>query len=187
MKSEIREIMKAMRKAMDKADVFEKSRNAEKIFLDSPIYQNAKTVMLYMPLGNETDTLNILSNAHFDKKTVVVPVTDSETFEITAHEITEDTEFKKGVFSLCEPKEKKPFDSSKIDVVLVPGVSFSRGGKRIGFGKGCYDKFLKGLDAIKIGFCYDFQIADDFETDEFDVEMDFLITESELINCKMEQ
>jgi len=184
MKSIIREEMKEKRRAMQKSEVFGKSLIAQNIFLESNIYCEAKTVMLYIPLGNEISTDEIIENALLSGKDVLVPVTDSKTFEITAHKITKDTEFEKGVFSLTEPKEKAQFDSSRIDVVLVPGVAFSAGGNRIGFGKGCYDKFLKDIRATKVGFCYDFQVLDEFETDEFDIRMDFLITEKEFIDCK---
>lgn len=186
MKSQIRDEMKNMRKALDKTVVLEKSQSAQKIFLESKIYQDSKVLMLYMPLGNEVSTLEIIKNAFDDGKTVLVPVTDSSTFEITAHKISKETEFEKGVFSLCEPKYKEQFDKDKIDVVIVPGVAFSRNGSRIGFGKGCYDKFLKNCTATKVGFCYDFQITNEFENDEFDVEMDYIVTEKEIINCKTE-
>jgi 5-formyltetrahydrofolate cyclo-ligase len=184
MKSKIREEMKMKRKAMPKEVVLAKSLMAQSVFLDSDIYREAETLMLYIPLGNETSTLDIIEKAYDDGKTVLVPVTDSKTYELTAHEITRDTEFEKGMFSVTEPREKVPFDTSRIDVVLVPGIAFSRDGSRIGFGKGCYDKFLKDTEVLKVGFCYDFQITDEVYADSFDIEMDYLITEKEFIDCK---
>ena len=47
--------------------------------------------MLYMPLGNEVLTQKMIENAFADGKTVLVPVTDGETFEISAHKIEQDT------------------------------------------------------------------------------------------------
>lgn len=185
MKNEIRKEMKQKRSEMDEREVTEKSQSAAKIFLESEIYKNASSVMLYMPLGNEISTLEIISDAFGRGKDVLVPVTDSNTFDITACKITENTEFEKGVFSLTEPKDRLPFYSSEIDVVLVPGIAFDRTGGRIGFGKGCYDKFLKGIKAIKIGFCYDFQLVGNIEVDETDINMDFIITEKEIIRGKL--
>ena len=184
MKSKIRDEMKIKRKSMPKEEALAKSLIAQSTFLDSDMYRESEILMLYIPLGNETSTLDIIEKAHFDGKTVLVPVTDSKTYELTAHKITKDSEFEKGTFSVTEPKEKADFDVSKIDVVLVPGVAFSRWGSRIGFGKGCYDKFLKDITALKVGYCYDFQITDEFYSDDFDIEMDYLITEKEFIDCK---
>lgn len=186
MKNEIRNKMKEMRKAMHKNDVFEKSQNAQNLFLKSKLYNEAEAIMLYMPLGNEMSTVEMIKKAHSDGKTVLVPVMDGKTFEITAHRIYKDSEFEKGVFSLTEPIEKSPFDISKINLVIVPGVAFSKTGERIGFGKGCYDKFLKDSTAIKVGFCYDYQLTDEIITDDFDIKMDYLVTEKEIINCKTE-
>ncbi len=177
--------MKLKRRNMKPEEAIEKSRMAQKIFLESEQYKNAKSVMLYIPLGNEVDTSGIISDALASGKNVLVPVTDRETFEITAYKITEETVFEKGTFSVTEPKEKLSFDASKIDVALVPGIAFDRFGGRVGFGKGCYDKFLDDIKAVKIGFCYDFQLVSHIETDSNDIAMDFIITEKEFIRGKL--
>lgn len=185
MKNKIREEIKEKRKIMNPEEVREKSSLAQKMFLEWDRYKKAKTVMLYMPLGNEVNTLEIINDALLKEKNVLVPVTDRETFEISAYKITDNTEFEKGAFLINEPKEKIPYDSSKIDLVLVPGITFDRAGGRIGFGKGCYDKFLKDTKAIKVGFCYDFQVIEHFETSKTDINMDYIVTEKEIIRGKL--
>lgn len=185
MKNKIREEMKRKRKSMNLEDVFQKSQSVQKCFLEIEQYKNAKSVMVYISLGNEVDTTEIIRDAFSSGKNVLVPVTDSETYEISAHKITVTTEFEKGTFSVKEPKERVCFDKNEIDVVVVPGIAFDRHGGRIGFGKGCYDKFLKGTKAIKIGFCYDFQLVEHIETESNDVSMDYIITEKEIIRGKI--
>ena len=180
MKNKIRKEMIQKRKALKAEEVFEKSMLAQEIFLESEIYKKAESVMLYIPLRNEVDTSIIMSDAFDTGKNVLVPVTDSETYEISAYKITKSTEFEKGTFSVKEPKERLPFDASEIDVVLVPGVAFDRFGGRVGFGKGCYDKFLEKLSVLKIGFCYDFQLLNRIKTDKNDVNM-----EKEIIRGKL--
>lgn len=181
MKSKIREEMKNNRRNMTVEEVLLKSEQAQNLFLQSRQYNTAKSVMVYIPLGNEVNTSKIIEDAFKSGKNVLVPVTDSETYEISAYQITKDTEFEKGTFSVNEPKEKVFFDKNNIDVVLVPGIAFDRLGGRVGFGKGCYDKFLKGTKAVKIGFCYDFQLIDRIETSETDISMDYIITEKEFL------
>ena len=83
-----------------------------------------------------------------------------------------------------EPEATSKADASDIDVVIVPGIAFGRNGARIGFGKGCYDGFLKNLGAVKVGFCYDYQICGGFIGEEHDINMDFLITESGVQACE---
>lgn len=169
---------------MQREEVLEKSRVIESLFLESEIYKNAKCVMLYYPLGNEVDTMVILQSLFDDKKTAVLPVTDEKTNEITPVIVNEKTDFLKGAYSVFEPLGAQPITKEKIDVIIVPGISFSKNGARIGFGKGCYDRFLNGTNAIKVGFCYDAQISCDDFGDQFDVGMDYLITESGMICCE---
>lgn len=184
MKNSIRKQKKLERACMTENDVLEKSHQASRIFLNSDIYTNAKNIMLYMPLGNEISPIGIIKAALFENKTVLLPVTDKNTLEISAHKINEDTVFQKGVFSLTEPKDAEPFYPEKIDTILVPGVAFTKKGARVGFGKGCYDMFLSKTQAIKVGFCYEFQLCEEFETNTFDIGMDYILTENELIKVE---
>lgn len=183
MKNEIRLLNKKLRTEMDKSEVDSKSRMAAENFLASEIYKNSALVMPYMPIGNETDTSGIIKRAFDDCKKVAFPVTDSKSGEITAYYADADTLFVKGAFSVYEPDSAELADINEIDVVIVPGVAFDKSGARIGFGKGCYDRFLKHISAVKIGFCYEFQICDKIIADEHDINMDYLVTENGLIKC----
>lgn len=186
MKNEIRKEFKLKRKIMEKFEVCEKSARACKLFLESDLYKNAKVLMLYMPLGNETDTREIINKAFADGKKVVFPVTDEKSGEITPCYATAQTKFEKGAFSVCEPKIIDVADVLDIDVVIVPGIAFDKEGARIGFGKGCYDGFLTKTKAIKIGFCYDFQLCEKIPTEDYDIKMDYIITENGVFDSENE-
>lgn len=169
---------------MTKKEVEEKSFRACDNFLASDIYKNSKILMLYMPLGNETDTTKIIKRAYEDGKKVVFPVTERESGVITPYFADENAVFEKGAFNVNEPKNGAKADLPDIDVILVPGIAFDRKGARVGFGKGCYDRLLKDTDAVKAGFCYDFQVCDGIPAEKHDVTMDFLVTETEMITIK---
>ncbi len=183
-KEELRKINKEKRRKLLKDEINEKSIKASRIFLDSEIYKNAKTIMLYYPLGNEMDTSHIFERALADEKTVAFPITNVETNELTAIITDSNTQFLKGGYKIFEPNSKKVIDKSLIDVVIVPGIAFDKKGNRVGFGKGCYDRFLKGTDAIKIGFGYEFQMTNEILADNFDVCMNYIISENGLVNCE---
>ncbi len=184
MKNKIRMELKEQRRNMTVEDAVEKSDLAAEIFLKSTIYKNAKTLMLYMPLGKETDTGRIIERAFEDGKRTVLPLTDAKSGNITPVFFDKNTVFKKGSFSVLEPQEGEFLNKTKIDVVIVPGIAFSPKGGRVGFGKGCYDMFLVGMDAVKVGLCYEFQLCEDIPLDEHDVKMDYIVTEKRLISCK---
>lgn len=182
-KDELRRINRAKRNEMKPYENKEKSKKASENFIKSDIYKNSNVIMLYYPLGNETDTLYIFKNALADNKMVVFPVTDTVTNELTAVFADSNTQFSKGAYSVYEPDIKKVFDE-KIDLVIVPGIAFDKRGFRVGFGKGCYDRFLDKIIAVKVGFCYDFQIVDVIENDSFDIKMDYLVSESGMMVCE---
>jgi 5-formyltetrahydrofolate cyclo-ligase len=183
LKAETRELIKAERRKMSDEDVLEKSIKASTLFVNSEIYKKSKCLMIYFPLGNETDTAEIARAAYGDKKKIVFPVTDETQCEIVPYAAEEDTRFIRGGFSVFEPKGTQAVDKLKIDTIIVPGIAFDKFGSRIGFGKGCYDRFLRDLPAVKVGFCYEFQLCDKIDADDFDVKMDFLITEEKIIRC----
>ena len=163
---------------MTKKEVGEKSFRACDNFLASDIYKNSKTLMLYMPLGNETDTTKVINQAYKDGKKVVFPVTDKESGVITPCYAEETADFVTGAFNVNEPQNGTKAELCDIDVVLVPGIAFDCKGARVGFGKGCYDRLLTETDAVKVGFCYDFQVCDNIPAEEHDIMMDFVVTES---------
>ncbi len=76
----------------------------------------------------------------------------------------------------------------EIDVWLVPGVAFSRDGKRLGRGKGYYDSTLekRRADSVTIGIAFELQILDDVATEPHDVTMDFIATERGVFTTRRE-
>jgi len=183
MKKEIRNHFKSLRDKTEINTLTKLSQQAQELLLSCNEYKSAENIMIYLPLGNETDTSEIISRCFEENKTVLLPVTNRETCHMDAVVYTPSTTLEPGAFSVSEPQNSTVFDKNKIDLVIVPGIAFSQRGGRIGFGKGCYDRFLKGIPATKIGFCYDFQLSNLIRCDNDDVEMDFIITDRKIYNC----
>ena len=51
-------------------------------------------------------------------------------------------QLQKNIWGILEPKQGVPTESEKIDMVLVPMLTFDTKGNRVGYGKGYYDRFL---------------------------------------------
>jgi 5-formyltetrahydrofolate cyclo-ligase len=68
------------------------------------------------------------------------------------------------------------------DVLLVPGLAFDKSRNRLGRGRGYYDRYLQSFSGIKVGVCFELQLVDKVPVDEFDVELDYLITEKNIYN-----
>lgn len=77
-----------------------------------------------------------------------------------------------------------------LDVVLVPLVGFDRRGNRLGFGGGYYDAsfaFLRDekrpATPLLVGIGYAFQELDALDAEPWDIRLDYIATENELIDC----
>jgi 5-formyltetrahydrofolate cyclo-ligase len=68
---------------------------------------------------------------------------------------------------------------SPIDLVLVPGIAFTRAGARIGRGAGFFDRFLahRAARAIKIGIAFSFQIVESLPLERHDVRLDLVVSD----------
>jgi 5-formyltetrahydrofolate cyclo-ligase len=88
----------------------------------------------------------------------------------------------------CAPQQlHAPQD---LELVLVPLVGFDRRGNRLGSGAGYYDRsfaFLKDAarpaQPLLVGIGYSFQEVPALPAQDWDVRMDFIATERELIGC----
>ncbi|SFR91306.1 5-formyltetrahydrofolate cyclo-ligase [Dyella sp. OK004] len=93
-----------------------------------------------------------------------------------------------GIPEPVAPKELlEPF---QLDLVLVPLVAFDRRGHRIGYGGGYYDRgfaFLKEqvrpTEPLLVGIGYAFQELPEIEAERWDVPLDYIATDQELIDC----
>jgi len=68
-------------------------------------------------------------------------------------------------------------DVAEINLVLVPGVAFTRGGVRMGRGGGYYDRFLAqpNLRARKLGVCFMKQLVETLPVESHDQPVDRVI------------
>ncbi len=71
-----------------------------------------------------------------------------------------------------------PYKVVEPDWYLVPGVSFSLEGKRLGRGKGFYDRFLETRKGTKIGLAWTGQMKENIPVESHDCHMDFIVTEN---------
>ena len=68
----------------------------------------------------------------------------------------------------------------KPQILIIPGLGFTIKGERLGRGKGYYDRYLSGFSGIKVGVCFETQVFETIPTDEHDIELDYLVTETEI-------
>ena len=182
LKKQIREQAHANRK--DQADKEGLSRIICEKFVSLPEYDRAKTVMFYVDVRTEVRTRDYLSTALTHGKTIVVPwCNDQGELELFRLESMDDLAI--GMYKILEPKPElrllpeRQVPVEPLDLVMVPGVAFTREGARMGHGKGYYDKLLEHArpDAPLVALAFECQLFPDIPTQAHDVFMDQIITE----------
>lgn len=176
-KKEIRKEMLSKRRSLEKEYVEEKSDAVFEKLKTTPFFKNAETVFCYADFQNEIKTDKICD--FFKLKQLFIPKIINE--EMYACGISDEKE--KNIYGIDEPVFSSAF-SGKIDLCIVPLIACDKKGARIGFGKGYYDRFLKGKDTLKVGICYSWQVLEKIESEPHDVKLDYIVTEKEIIEVK---
>lgn len=182
MKNELRKKYLALRSSKDKAELKEASEKIVRKLFSVEELQQAKTIMVYVSFGSEVETTELIEELLKSGKIVCVPLCNSRELSMTARKITGLSDLSCGAYGIKEPGKTAPVISKEnIDFVVVPGCVFSKEGQRIGYGKGYYDRFLRGMKAVSCGLAYDFCIVDELPYEETDIPLDMVITQSEII------
>ena len=158
-------------------------------FVALPEYAAAKTAMWYLDVRSEVRTRFQLADALSSGRRIVVPyctVDDRGANKLGLWHLTGMDELVAGTWKILEPPRErwgepgKEVDPQQLDLVMVPGVGFTREGARMGNGQGYYDRLLDRvrLDAPLIALAFDCQIFPELAVSPHDVYMDKVITET---------
>ncbi len=177
------------RKAINDKELNEKSQKIINHLYETDFYKEAKCIMAYIDFRNEVKTEEFIKKTLSENKKVIIPISVPKTRELILSELRDfDNELIKGTYGILEPKEDfiRKTDFNNIDLVLVPGVAFDKRGFRIGYGAGYYDRFLSKLDESvpKVALAFDLQMVPKVEEGPYDIAVDYIITESGIIECK---
>ncbi len=72
-------------------------------------------------------------------------------------------------------------------LILIPGLAFDMKGRRLGRGKGWYDRFLQrsaSSGSVVVGVCFSSQIVPEVPTEKHDRKVDLLCTELALYSVQ---
>lgn len=181
-KTSLREELTAKRKAMAPDLIDARGIKIQARFLATPYYEKARTVALYAPIRGEVPTRDILTAALLDGKVVCYPLSHVHGRILSFRAITSESELEPGRLGVREPTSASELVSvNQIDLFVVPGLGFTKNGKRLGRGGGYYDSTLRAASqrARRIGLAFSEQVVPELPTNGDDVDMDLVVTESE--------
>lgn len=186
--SSLREEKNALRRALreraaELSDAYRQSADAaiRRAVLASGAWHDARTVFAYVSMWTEPDTRALLSDALAAGKALYVPLCRADgTME--AVRVRSLAELRPGLRNIPEPPaDAERLGEGRVDLALVPCVSVTRDGCRLGHGAGYYDRFLALHPCRTLCLCYEALLSGRVPTDEHDVTMDAVATENGII------
>jgi 5-formyltetrahydrofolate cyclo-ligase len=185
---EKKEARRQIREAVGRLTAAERSEKSEVIRrrLEAlPELRRAQTVMGFLPMPDELDTLPILADLLSARKRVYVPRTFVRQKRMIPIRLTDLGKLKHGEFDILEPETEETCAVGELDFVIVPGRAFDRKGNRLGRGAGFYDGFMaqKGFRAVRCGVAFACQVLDEIPHNENDLPVAMLVTENKVVLC----
>ena len=147
-------------------------------------FQNARHILFYWSVSGEPDT-RVLVEKNLEEKELYLPVTRGKS-HLQSVPVQKPLRLKRGHEGVPEPVGQDPnsFFDGRVELVVVPGVAFDRKGNRLGMGKGYYDRYLVSVpNAVRVALAYEEQVLDHVPKEPYDVPMDWIVTDREIIQC----
>jgi len=184
-KAELRRHLLTQRAMLTSAEIAQHSAVIATHVCALPAFCASHTVMVYMALPQEVQTMPIITQARQSQKCVAVPVIRGQ--DLVAVALSEaPTQLRRGRFGILEPcGTPRVIHPQEIGCIAVPGIVFDARGGRLGFGKGYYDRFLRQLPTTtyRCGLAFGIQVVSYVPQAPHDVCMHGIVTEQGCIPC----
>jgi len=142
---------------------------------------NLKSIGGYYPSNYEIDDLEILNFLEKKNFKVSLPIIEKDN-QMNFYNWSRNDPLKINKFGIPEPVSSKIFYP---DILLLPLVAFDSNFNRLGYGGGYYDRYIEKIEkikkVIKIGLAFSFQKILSIPINQYDKQLDFIVTEKEIL------
>lgn len=148
-------------------------------------FASGAVVSGFASLADELDCMPLLHRLAGEGVALALPLVTGKGKPLTFRAWAPGDAMDAGVWGIAQPKADKPVVEP--DIVLVPLLAVDRGGWRLGYGGGFYDRTLQGLRARKpvlaIGLAYEEQVVDAVPHLDYDEPLDWVLTPAGAVRC----
>lgn len=146
----------------------------------SALWKKSNCVLAYMPIQREPNIFPLILDGLKNGKTVALPrfAEDLEAYQLAViRDPAQD--LAPGRYGVPEPADHcASLPLNRLDLSLIPGLGFDYKGRRLGRGKGFYDRLLAGASGTKAGLAFDAQLQEALPCEAHDVVLNCIITPS---------
>lgn len=187
-RQQLRRELKNKRQLLNNAEVQRDSRLIAKNLWACHVLSRAKRVAVYLAMPGEVDCRWIVEGARLRKMRIFAPVLSNG--KLLFAPLETQSKFANNCYGIAEPTApaNKLLRGQHLDAVIVPLLAFDSAKNRIGMGGGYYDRTFafrnrrsKWKRPLLIGVAYSFQQVNDFRAAIWDVPLDTVVTEQQLL------
>ncbi len=182
LKTQLRARLLDRRRALDPETVRRASALACTRLAALPEWAAAGTVALYVGWRGEADPLPLLDAA--GGRRVALPVIAPGEELLRFYAVDGAADLAPGAFGIPAPvpEAARAVAAADLDLVVVPGVAFDAEGRRLGLGRGYYDRLLAAAPrALRVGFAFEWQLVASVPVEAHDLSMDLVVTEGSVL------
>lgn len=175
-KKRIRRLMRARLAAVPTSERAAASEALCRIVRGHPLWREAESVMLFAPMPEELDIWPLAEEAWAKGRRVAFPKYAAERSGYLPAFASGPEDLAPGRFGIQEPIGPPSRGRQKLDLIFVPGLAFDFEGRRLGRGKGYYDRLLSTLEGIFCGVAMEFQLLSALPEEKHDRRMNWIAT-----------
>ena len=176
-KQQLRKTIRALEKELPAAYKAESSAAIARHLLAMPEYREAGTVFCFVGTAREIDTTAILQDALDAGKRLCVPLCVGDGI-MELRQITSLGQLSPGAYGILEPPADSPvIGPDGVDFAVLPCLSCSHSGHRLGQGGGFYDRFLAHYPGGAVMVCREKLIREDIPLEPHDCPVPWVVTE----------
>ena len=180
-KQKLRKFFLKSRKGLVGTEFRIKNEKTTKRLLNLEEVENRKNILIYLSVDKEVETDGIINGLLKKGANIFVPFYSKKHKSWGLCKFQGWQELEEGPLGILQPKNPGITSADIVDLAILPGLAFSKGGVRLGYGKGVFDKLLSQSKALKIGLAYDFQVVEKLPREKHDLVMNIVVTEKRVI------
>ncbi len=184
-KTQLRKKLRLRRQALSPSTQLAAAEAVTRYITQLPGWSTARHIALYLANDGEIDTTPLTTMCRNTGKQLFLPVIDKQNL-LGFAEWADGSKLISNRYGIPEPSSDVPrFAASRMDIIMLPLVAWDRQGRRLGMGGGFYDRALAGAEgALLVGLAHALQEVPQTPHDDWDIPLDFVVTDSALHCCQ---
>ncbi|MCC8020111.1 MAG: 5-formyltetrahydrofolate cyclo-ligase [Rikenellaceae bacterium] len=159
----------------------EKLRQSKTVFSileKTTVFRKSRNIGFFWSLTDEIPTQDVIRK-WAGRKNIFLPRTEGDGMHFVWY--TEGCEMEEGDFRILVPAGAARIDPAELDIIIVPGVAFDSQGRRLGKGKGYYDRFMELYGNYTVGVCFHHQLIAEVPSEPHDRRVDMMVSPGGLL------